>query len=128
MSFGRPGGLSDNFKASPPLRGSFPLDHDGECKAFMVSYMKCLKENKNNSGACRLEARGYLGCRMDNQLMDREEWTNLGLGDVTEKANKSAPSESAKTTNAASGTGGASASNTGSGGSSGSRWVPSERI
>ena len=29
MSFGRPGGFGDNFKVSPPARGSFPLDHDG---------------------------------------------------------------------------------------------------
>jgi hypothetical protein len=30
MSFGRPGALTDTFKVSPPQRGSFPLDHDGE--------------------------------------------------------------------------------------------------
>lgn len=30
MSFGRPGGLRDTFKVTPPQRGSFPLDHDGE--------------------------------------------------------------------------------------------------
>ena len=30
MSFGRPGGFGDSFKVTPPQRGSFPLDHDGE--------------------------------------------------------------------------------------------------
>lgn len=30
MSFGRPGALSESFKVTPPQRGSFPLDHDGE--------------------------------------------------------------------------------------------------
>ncbi|CAK9786395.1 hypothetical protein CC85DRAFT_288924 [Cutaneotrichosporon oleaginosum] len=172
MSFGRPGALSDTFKVSPPQRGSFPLDHDGECgvcavdpflspvtnrarcfmvgsvvsllrrplsqsltvgecKSFMVSYMKCLKANKNNSGACRPEARDYLGCRMDNDLMGRDDWSNLGLGDVPEtaaKAASSAPSESAKASASSAGSGGNAANGSKPAEGSGGRWVPSERI
>jgi cytochrome c oxidase assembly protein subunit 19 len=87
----------------------------------MLSYMKCLKANKNNSGACRPEARDYLGCRMDNELMGRDEWSNLGLGDVPATAAKSEPTPAAATATASSGSAGPS-----SGGSG--RYVPSERI
>ncbi|TYJ56021.1 cytochrome c oxidase assembly protein COX19 [Cryptococcus floricola] len=64
MSFGRPG-FTDAFKPSPPARGSFPLDHDGECKSAMIAYMKCMKENANDNGKCRLQSKKYLECRMD---------------------------------------------------------------
>jgi hypothetical protein len=37
----------------------------GECKDFMVSYLKCLKANSSNNGQCRLESKQYLECRMD---------------------------------------------------------------
>ncbi|WOO85108.1 Cytochrome c oxidase assembly protein COX19 [Vanrija pseudolonga] len=82
MSFGRPGGWGDSFKVTPPQRGSFPLDHDGECKTFMLSYMKCLKSHGSDGGQCRPEARDYLACRMDKGLMERDSMQNLGLGDV----------------------------------------------
>lgn len=46
----------------------------------MAQYLKCLKLVKgNNAPNCRILAKQYLGCRMDNQLMDRDEWSNLGL-------------------------------------------------
>lgn len=38
MSFGRPGGFGDTFKVSPPQRGSFPLDHDGESPCEPIRY------------------------------------------------------------------------------------------
>ena len=97
MSFGRPGGFGDTFKVSPPSRGSFPLDHDGElndpswaltpgtaprydtgadntplttgdCKEFMIKHLKCMTENKGDVGKCRLESRRYLECRMDQYV------------------------------------------------------------
>jgi hypothetical protein len=37
----------------------------GECKEFMLSYLKCLKANASNNGQCRLESKRYLECRMD---------------------------------------------------------------
>ncbi|WVR04727.1 cytochrome c oxidase assembly protein COX19 [Kwoniella sp. DSM 27419] len=85
MSFGRPG-FTETFKVAPPQRGSFPLDHDGECKAAMMSYLKCLKSNANDNGKCRLESKRYLECRMDNGLMQRDDFGNLGLGDVVDPA------------------------------------------
>lgn len=46
----------------------------------MSQYLQCLKLVKgNNAPNCRILAKRYLGCRMDNQLMDRDDWKNLGL-------------------------------------------------
>ena len=67
------------FKPSAPDKGSFPLDHQGECKHFYFSYMICLKENGNQNTLCRDEAKNYLGCRMDKNLMVRENWDRLGF-------------------------------------------------
>ncbi|XP_072397477.1 cytochrome c oxidase assembly protein COX19 [Diabrotica undecimpunctata] len=74
MTFGQ-----KSFQPTPPEKGSFPLDHEGLCKNLMVAYMKCLYTNKNDNSACRKEAKEYLGCRMDNNLMTREDWTKLGF-------------------------------------------------
>lgn len=58
----------------------------------MAEYLDCLKlVQGNNALNCRLLAKRYLGCRMDNQLMDKDEWKNLGLPD-----DKSPPGESSK--------------------------------
>lgn len=48
----------------------------------MLSYMRCLKSAGSDSGQCRPQARAYLECRMDNGLMTRDDFQNLGLGDV----------------------------------------------
>ncbi|GAM41364.1 cytochrome c oxidase assembly protein [Talaromyces pinophilus] len=89
MSFGAPGGGAANFKPTPPERGSFPLDHDGECKHLIQNYLKCLKSQGGvNNEDCRKLAKGYLSCRMDKlltvctfnrNLMAPDEFKNLGL-------------------------------------------------
>ncbi|XP_015514106.1 cytochrome c oxidase assembly protein COX19 [Neodiprion pinetum] len=73
------------FTPTPPEKGSFPLDHEGKCKRVMVDYMRCLRDNKGNNTICRDVARDYLGCRMDNNLMAKEEWSKLGFGDENKK-------------------------------------------
>ncbi|KAG9003532.1 Cytochrome c oxidase assembly protein cox19 [Tulasnella sp. JGI-2019a] len=83
MSFGRPPTFTD-FKVSPPQRGSFPLDHDGECKEFMKTYLQCLKSYGQESVNCRNLSKEYLECRMSRALMDRTEWKNLGYKGVGE--------------------------------------------
>ncbi|WVQ83186.1 hypothetical protein IAT38_005325 [Cryptococcus sp. DSM 104549] len=100
MSFGRPG-FGDAFKPSPPVRGSFPLDHDGECKSFMMDYIKCLRANASDNGQCRLESKKYLQCRMDNGLMTKDDMTNLGLGDVAEPGQQNKATSGAEATAAA---------------------------
>ncbi|KAK2861207.1 Cytochrome c oxidase assembly protein cox19 [Arthroderma sp. PD_2] len=80
MSFGSPGGRALNIKPNPPERGSFPLDHDGECKSIISGYLKCLKSASGvNDEACRKLAKSYLSCRMDKNLMAPDEFKNLGL-------------------------------------------------
>jgi len=71
-----------SFKAKAPDKGSFPLDHDGECKAFTLKFMKCLRDNDNDNSLCRKESMDYLACRMDHGLMKREPWDKLGFGDM----------------------------------------------
>jgi len=90
MSFGRPPTFQ-NFVVTPPERGSFPLDHDGECKQAMQVYLNCLKTNKSESKVCRPQSKAYLECRMSNGLMERDSWDNLGLGDIPDPAAAPAP-------------------------------------
>ncbi|KAJ9586198.1 hypothetical protein L9F63_020156 [Diploptera punctata] len=82
MTFGQ-----KTFTPVPPDKGSFPLDHEGICKKLMLKYMVCLSTHKNNNSACREESKDYLQCRMDNQLMAKENWSKLGFSDL-EKTNK----------------------------------------
>ncbi|KAF4605526.1 Suppressor of Sensor Kinase (SLN1) [Pleurotus pulmonarius] len=97
MSFGRPPSINVGFTPNPPDRGSFPLDHYGECKNQMVQYMKCLKANDSTSTACRELGKTYLDCRMNKGLMERDEWNNLGfanLPNASTSKDKPSPTES----------------------------------
>ncbi|KAJ3567156.1 hypothetical protein NP233_g6555 [Leucocoprinus birnbaumii] len=96
MSFGRPPSINIGFKPTAPDRGSFPLDHYGECKVMMTAYMKCLKENESNSTPCRALSRDYLDCRMQKGLMERDEWSNLGLQNVDSKKTGNTPESTQK--------------------------------
>lgn len=76
------------FNPVAPIKGSFPLDHDGECKKFMLKYMICLRENGNQNSECRAQSKDYLDCRMEKQLMAREDWSKLGFSDLAEENSK----------------------------------------
>ena len=56
-----------------PEKGSFPLDHLNECRGHIEEYFRCLTRNDNLAPKCREETRAYLNCRMDKELMDKEE-------------------------------------------------------
>jgi len=71
-----------SFTPTAPIKGSFPLDHDGVCKTEMVDYMICVTKNRGNNDECRDHAKKYFECRMENQLMAREDWVKLGYGDL----------------------------------------------
>lgn len=88
MATGAPGGNFRAWTPTPPERGSFPLDHYGECTEHMTKYLNCLKfTNNQNAPNCRILAKNYLKCRMDNQLMDQSDWDSLGLTNLpTEKS------------------------------------------
>eukprot|EP00002_Diphylleia_rotans_P029092 TRINITY_DN589_c0_g1_i2.p1 TRINITY_DN589_c0_g1~~TRINITY_DN589_c0_g1_i2.p1 ORF type:complete len:119 (-),score=23.11 TRINITY_DN589_c0_g1_i2:45-401(-) len=63
----------------PPEKGSFPLDHLGECTEHMKEYIKCVEQNDNRAYACVHFSREYLQCRMDRGLMEKQELDSLGL-------------------------------------------------
>lgn len=69
----------------PPEKGSFPLDHEGSCKKFMLLYMTCLRENRDNVSACQTQSKEYLACRMENGLMAEESWEKLGFKESENK-------------------------------------------
>ena len=63
----------------PPEKGSFPLDHEGECKSFMIDFLNCLKENRGSHGRCKSLSKSYLTCRMERGLMKPEPFEQLGF-------------------------------------------------
>jgi len=73
------GGSRSN--ARPPERGIFPLDHEGECKLFMLEFLTCLQQNKSEHTLCRDKSKKYLECRMEHDLMAKEDLSKLGLGE-----------------------------------------------
>lgn len=85
------------FLPSAPEKGSFPLDHEGQCKKSFVKYMICLRENGEVNSFCRDEAKDYLSCRMSNNLMAKEEWSKLGFND--NEAEKTKPGTSPSPSN-----------------------------
>eukprot|EP00013_Stygamoeba_regulata_P018510 CAMPEP_0177669280 /NCGR_PEP_ID=MMETSP0447-20121125/23337_1 /TAXON_ID=0 /ORGANISM="Stygamoeba regulata, Strain BSH-02190019" /LENGTH=105 /DNA_ID=CAMNT_0019176097 /DNA_START=57 /DNA_END=370 /DNA_ORIENTATION=+ len=70
---------SKGSKPIPPLKGSFPLDHVGDCKALMAEYMDCLRQNQMNTTPCRRLARDYFACRVDFGLMDPTDFFDAGF-------------------------------------------------
>ncbi|KAL9703005.1 hypothetical protein quinque_006523 [Culex quinquefasciatus] len=79
MTFGQ-----KKFIPTAPEKGSFPLDHEGQCKKLMLYYMRCLRTNNDDNSACRQECRAYLQCRMDHNLMAKEEFSKLGFSEEGE--------------------------------------------
>ncbi|CEJ93337.1 Putative Cytochrome c oxidase assembly protein COX19 [[Torrubiella] hemipterigena] len=95
-TFGAPGTLPST-RPTPPQRGSFPLDHDGECKTVMTSYLACMKKVRGvNKDECRDLAKAYLSCRMDNNLMARDEFKNLGFADPSKETTTPAAGNNAE--------------------------------
>ncbi|EDL19159.1 RIKEN cDNA 2810437L13, isoform CRA_b, partial [Mus musculus] len=61
MNFG-----TKSFQPRPPDKGSFPLDHFGECKSFKEKFMRCLRDKNYENALCRNESKEYLMCRMQS--------------------------------------------------------------
>ena len=78
MSFSaRKGGK--NPLAKPPEKGSFPLDHGGECKAAAGEFMSCLRANAQRHAPCKQLAKVYFECRMEKGLMAKEDLATMGF-------------------------------------------------
>jgi cytochrome c oxidase assembly protein subunit 19 len=67
-----------------PQRGSFPLDHLHECDHTIEQYFLCMKKSKQNAQKCRIESRAYLDCRLEKNLMTKEDYRSANLPDVNE--------------------------------------------
>jgi len=50
-----------------------------ECKSAMEEYLDCLKDNADQHYKCRDFSRQYLQCRMDHELMAKENLDQLGF-------------------------------------------------
>ncbi|KAJ7532501.1 hypothetical protein O6H91_13G006600 [Diphasiastrum complanatum] len=79
MAAGGAFGGNRGLQPVPPEKGVFPLDHLHECRPIMQSYMRCLKENKYNSESCRHFSKKYLECRMERNLMNKQDLSELGF-------------------------------------------------
>ena len=83
------------FQPKPPIQGSFPLDHEGECKKEMLEYMLCISRAKNENTKCRLEAKEYLNCRMNKNLMDKRDLEeDFGYKDINQLPSTTSSSSS----------------------------------
>ncbi|KAF2120568.1 hypothetical protein BDV96DRAFT_269756 [Lophiotrema nucula] len=98
-NFGGPGGGQKIRPPSPPERGSFPLDHDGECKSIMISYLQCIRSHRGtNDSDCRNLSKSYLQCRMERNLMAPDSLKNLGFGEDDQTLDASPASSSPAST------------------------------
>ena len=77
------------FQPKPPVQGAFPLDHENECKREMLEYMLCISREKNENTKCRAQAKEYLNCRMNKNLMDKRDLETYGYKDLDELNSKS---------------------------------------
>lgn len=85
-----------SFKPKPPDKGSFPLDHEGECRKFKEIFMECIRNNNYDSHKCRAESKQYLQCRMDRDLMAKEPLDKLGFADLENENQKETHSNESK--------------------------------
>ena len=70
--------------ARAPEKGSFPLDHGGTCKLPMKEFQNCIKTNKGSHAKCREFSKKYLSCRMEHNLMAKEELSDLGFTETAQ--------------------------------------------
>ncbi len=74
-------GASARPNAKPPEKGSFPLDHGGECKAHAQTFMACLDAHNHRHAPCKSLAKVYFECRMDRDLMAKEDLGTMGFSE-----------------------------------------------
>eukprot|EP00197_Chlamydomonas_leiostraca_P014722 CAMPEP_0202868370 /NCGR_PEP_ID=MMETSP1391-20130828/10842_1 /ASSEMBLY_ACC=CAM_ASM_000867 /TAXON_ID=1034604 /ORGANISM="Chlamydomonas leiostraca, Strain SAG 11-49" /LENGTH=78 /DNA_ID=CAMNT_0049548535 /DNA_START=11 /DNA_END=247 /DNA_ORIENTATION=- len=68
-------------QAKAPEKGVFPLDHFQECKKIADAYLVCVNQHDGNTGPCQELSKQYLKCRMDKNLMAKQDLQELGLKD-----------------------------------------------
>mmetsp|Transcript_7994 Transcript_7994/g.12097 ORF Transcript_7994/g.12097 Transcript_7994/m.12097 type:complete len:89 (+) Transcript_7994:65-331(+) len=81
------GDMKKAQRLTAPEKGSFPLDHDGDCKEKMKLYMACLARNEMVAQSCRGSLKSYLECRMNEGLMSREDFLEFGFKENEQDSN-----------------------------------------
>ncbi|XP_020600323.1 cytochrome c oxidase assembly protein COX19-like isoform X3 [Phalaenopsis equestris] len=71
-------------KPVPPEKGIFPLDHLHECDLEKKEYVDCLKSSRFQTEKCRHLSKKYLQCRMERNLMAKQDLTELGFDEQNE--------------------------------------------
>ncbi|XP_042484870.1 cytochrome c oxidase assembly protein COX19-like [Macadamia integrifolia] len=80
MSAGGAFGGNRGLRPIPPEKGIFPLDHMHECDLEKKEYIACLKSSGYQSETCRRFSKKYLECRMERNLMAKQDMSELGFG------------------------------------------------
>ncbi|XP_043721978.1 cytochrome c oxidase assembly protein COX19-like [Telopea speciosissima] len=89
MSAGGAFGGNRGLRPVPPEKGIFPLDHMHECDLEKKEYVTCLKSSGYQSERCRHFSKKYLECRMERNLMAKQDMSELGFGkDADEEASE----------------------------------------
>nr|ACG38035.1 cytochrome c oxidase assembly protein COX19 [Zea mays]ACG45573.1 cytochrome c oxidase assembly protein COX19 [Zea mays] len=84
MSAGGAFGGNRGVRPVPPEKGVFPLDHLHECDLEKKDYLACLKSTGFQSEKCRQFSKKYLECRMERNLMAKQDMSELGFRNVDE--------------------------------------------
>ncbi|KAM0946070.1 putative cysteine alpha-hairpin motif superfamily [Dioscorea sansibarensis] len=79
MSAGGAFGGNRGARPVPPEKGVFPLDHLHECDLEKKEYISCLKSSGYQSERCRHFSKKYLECRMERNLMAKQDMSELGF-------------------------------------------------
>ncbi|XP_062087548.1 uncharacterized protein LOC133794346 [Humulus lupulus] len=80
MSAGGAFGGNRGLRPVPPEKGVFPLDHMHLCDLEKKEYLSCLKSYGHQSDKCRSFSKKYLQCRMEKNLMAKQDMSELGFG------------------------------------------------
>ncbi|PAN18190.1 hypothetical protein PAHAL_3G184800 [Panicum hallii] len=84
MSAGGAFGGNRGVRPVPPEKGVFPLDHLNECDLEKKGYLACLKSTGFQSEKCRQFSKRYLECRMERNLMAKQDMSELGFRNLDE--------------------------------------------
>ncbi|XP_050382353.1 uncharacterized protein LOC126799235 [Argentina anserina] len=79
MSAGGAFGGNRGVSPVPPEKGVFPLDHMHLCDQAKKEYLNCLKTSAHQSEKCRHFSKLYLECRMEKNLMAKQDMSELGF-------------------------------------------------
>ncbi|PWA35357.1 cytochrome c oxidase 19-2 [Artemisia annua] len=89
MSAGGAFGGNRGARPVPPEKGVFPLDHMHLCDEAKKEYISCLKTSGHKSEICRHLSKKYLECRMEKNLMAKQDMSELGFRtDANSEASK----------------------------------------